>query len=92
MSCATDLKKRLKTKRVQMGALAYRNKLDKLPETAARIVFRLEAGDTLWDVIDAIAWERYHFGVGTTLLQSEIRAAQLEVYHHIHRIRAAFTM
>ena len=62
-----------------MGDLAYRSKLDKLPETALRIVFRLEAGDTLWDVIDAIAWEKYHFGVGTTLLESEIRAAQVEV-------------
>ena len=82
--------KNMKKTRIQMGALAYRNKLSKLCEMSQRIVFRFEAGSDLDDIVMFVAKTRYHAGNSDIITKDEIRAASLEVCQLIREIRSVF--
>jgi hypothetical protein len=85
-----EMRDQLRSRRLKIGALAYRNRIHRLSDTARHILFQIEAGNSLNDIVDAIAWSKYHPGPSTFLTPEERRPAQVEVMHHIREIRTVF--
>ena len=87
-----DIVQTVRGRLVQVGELAYRNKLGRLSEIAQRIVFRIEAGENLDDIVAAVARQWYHFGPSERLTPDEIEAAKVETMHRLHEIRVVFQL
>lgn len=92
MERGEDTVKMVRSRLVQVGELAYRNKLGRLSEIAQRIVFRIEAGEGLDDIVEAIARQYYHFGPSEHLTLDEIRAAKVEVTRRLLEIKIVFQL
>jgi len=77
----------VKSYRNRHGEVQYRRVVARLPEDTRKVLSLFETGESPDDVIEAIAWRKYHCGKGYLIAPDERRAAAVEFWEHVRSIR-----
>lgn len=72
------MRKKLKERQKQMSRTAFGNVTRKLSEGAEDVLWRVLAGNTVQEIVDAVAWRYFHQGESANLTEAELGAAEVK--------------